>query len=63
MTKRNYLKALRGGPMAILGVSTVFTVGTIVYSHYAQVRDKAEMRAGVERDKILLREKRRRDAQ
>ncbi len=63
MIKRNTLKALRGGPMAILGVSTLFTVGTIVYSHYAQVRDKAEMRAGVERDKILLREKRKRDAQ
>ncbi len=63
MTIRNNLKALRGGPILILGVSTIFTFGTIIYSHYAQVRDKAEMRAGVERDKMLLREKRRRDAQ
>eukprot|EP00592_Proboscia_alata_P012786 CAMPEP_0194394614 /NCGR_PEP_ID=MMETSP0174-20130528/123951_1 /TAXON_ID=216777 /ORGANISM="Proboscia alata, Strain PI-D3" /LENGTH=55 /DNA_ID=CAMNT_0039190429 /DNA_START=792 /DNA_END=959 /DNA_ORIENTATION=- len=35
------------------------SLGAIVYSHYSQVRDKAEMRAGVERDKERLRIKRR----
>jgi len=37
----------------------VGSLGAIVYSHYSQVRDKAEMRAGVERDKERLRIKRR----
>ena len=45
--------------MVVLGVTTVGAVGAIVYSHYAQVRDKAEMRAGVERDKERLRLKRK----
>jgi PET assembly of cytochrome c oxidase, mitochondrial len=49
----------RGGPPWIVGVVAVGTVGTIYYSHYAQVRDKAVMRAGVERDKERLRVMRR----
>jgi len=30
-------------------------VSAVTYSHYAQIRDKAVMRAGVERDKERLR--------
>ena len=47
------------GPAVILGVTTVATVGAIIYSHYSQVRDKAIMREGVERDKERMRAKRR----
>jgi len=43
------------GPLAAMGLVLLGTVGAISYSHYAQVRDKAVMRAGVERDKERLR--------
>jgi len=33
------------------------------YSHYAQTRDRANMRAGVERDKERLRQKQRQKQQ
>jgi PET assembly of cytochrome c oxidase, mitochondrial len=49
----------RGGPPWIVAVVAAGTMGTIYYSHYAQVRDKAVMRAGVERDKERLRMMRR----
>jgi hypothetical protein len=59
----------RGGPptthppygtmMVVLLVSS----SAVVYSHYAQRRDKAIMRAGVERDKERLRITRQRQAQ
>eukprot|EP00590_Aulacoseira_subarctica_P012174 CAMPEP_0172414728 /NCGR_PEP_ID=MMETSP1064-20121228/1366_1 /TAXON_ID=202472 /ORGANISM="Aulacoseira subarctica , Strain CCAP 1002/5" /LENGTH=71 /DNA_ID=CAMNT_0013151533 /DNA_START=24 /DNA_END=239 /DNA_ORIENTATION=+ len=52
-------RALRGGPIVILGVTSACTIGTIAYSHYAQVKEKKEMRAGVERDKQYLKEKRK----
>lgn len=55
----DYFRALRGGPIIILGVTSACSVGTIVYSHYAQVKEKKEMRAGVERDKQYLKEKRK----
>ena len=31
------------------------SAGAVTYSHYAQLRDKAVMRSGVERDKERLR--------
>eukprot|EP00977_Amphora_coffeiformis_P027660 scaffold34630_cov185-Amphora_coffeaeformis.AAC.6 len=40
---------------AVVGVS----VGAVLYSHYAQVRDKNVMREGVERDKERVRMLRR----
>ena len=40
-----------GTMMFVITISTL----AIVYSHYAQKRDKAIMRAGVERDKERLR--------
>ena len=58
-TRISPLRALRGGPTVILGVTTIGAVGAIIYSHYAQLRDKAEMRTGVERDKERLRLKRK----
>lgn len=39
----------------VVGVS----VGAVVYSHYAQVRDKNVMKEGVERDKERVRMMRR----
>jgi hypothetical protein len=50
----------RGGPAIAIGLATGSAIGAIVYSHYAQVRDKAEMRAGVERDKERLRMRKKR---
>jgi PET assembly of cytochrome c oxidase, mitochondrial len=49
----------RRGPPWIVGVVALGTVGAIYYSHYAQERDKAVMRAGVERDKERLKIMRR----
>jgi len=44
-----------GGPAVAMGLTSTILVGAVVFSHYAQVRDKADMRAGVERDKERLR--------
>jgi len=49
----------KGGPAITIGIVTLFTIGAIGYSHYTQVRDKAVMREGVERDKERLRARRR----
>ena len=46
--------AIRAPIMAVALASAV-TLGAIIYSHYAQERDKRVMRAGVERDKERLR--------
>ena len=51
------------GPAVAVGITSTIAIGAIVYSHYAQVRDKEVMRAGVERDKQRLREKRRQQPQ
>ena len=45
------------GPAIILGVTSSITLYAIFYSHFQQVRDKAVMRAGVERDKERIRMK------
>jgi len=49
----------RGGPAIALGLTTTVTLSAIFYSHFAQVRDKAAMRAGVERDRERIRLKRK----
>ena len=49
----------RGGPAYAISLTTVSAIGAVVYSHYAQVRDKNVMKAGVERDRQRLRQKRR----
>jgi len=49
----------RGGAAVVLSVTSLATIGAIVYSHYAQVRDRKVMREGVERDKERLAWKRR----
>ncbi len=46
------------GPKLVLGLTTLMSVGAVVYSHYSQVEEKAIMRAGVERDKERMRMKR-----
>jgi hypothetical protein len=49
----------RRGPAVTLGVVSLVTCGAVAYSHYAQVREKEVMRAGVERDKERVRRIRR----
>lgn len=45
------LRKLPRSPAIVLGVTSSVTLYAIYYSHFQQVRDKAVMRAGVERDK------------
>jgi PET assembly of cytochrome c oxidase, mitochondrial len=45
----------RGGPAVAMVLVLSATASAVVYAHYAQVRDKTVMRAGVERDKERLR--------
>lgn len=45
----------RGRPAVTMLVVVAGSISAVAYSHYAQVRDKAVMRAGVERDKERLR--------
>jgi PET assembly of cytochrome c oxidase, mitochondrial len=45
----------RGGPAVAMVVVVSAALSAVVYAHYSQVRDKAVMRAGVERDKERLR--------
>lgn len=43
------------GPAIVMGLVSSATLYAIFYSHFQQVRDKAVMRAGVERDKERIR--------
>jgi len=52
------LSSIPRGPKFVVGVTTFVTIGSIYYSHYAQVRDKQTMREGVQRDKERMRMKR-----
>jgi hypothetical protein len=45
----------RKGPAVTMGIVTLIASGAVAYSHYAQVREKEVMRAGVERDKERVR--------
>ena len=49
----------RGGPAIVFGLTIVAAGGAIAYSHVSQVEERKVMRAGVERDKERLRQKRR----
>ena len=55
----------RRGPAVILGIVSLIASGAVAYYHYAQVREKEVIRAGVERDKERVRRIRRkhRDAE
>ena len=53
------MKPNNKGPFVALMTTSIFCIGAIMYSHYAQVRDKEEMRDGVRRDKERLKIKRR----
>lgn len=44
-----------GPAQMTMGVVLLLSVSAVAYSHYAQVRDRKVMRAGVERDKERLR--------
>jgi hypothetical protein len=48
----------RGGPAIAIGLTSLAAVSAIAYSHISQVEEKKVMRAGVERDKERLRQRR-----
>jgi hypothetical protein len=48
----------RGGAAVAMGLASLAAVGAIVYNHVSQVEERKVMRAGVERDKERLRQKR-----
>jgi len=54
-TSTNHRMLPRGGPALVMAAAVGMFVSAVTYSHYAQIRDKAVMRAGVERDKERLR--------
>jgi PET assembly of cytochrome c oxidase, mitochondrial len=43
------------GPIIVMISVVSITIGSVLYSHYAQIRDHSVMKAGVERDKERLR--------
>mmetsp|Transcript_8953 Transcript_8953/g.19349 ORF Transcript_8953/g.19349 Transcript_8953/m.19349 type:complete len:82 (+) Transcript_8953:223-468(+) len=49
----------RGGPAIVMGVTSLAALGAVFYSHDSQVRDRETMKAGVERDKERIRQKRK----
>jgi hypothetical protein len=56
----------RGGPAVAVVVAVTAFASAVGYSHYQQVRDKAVMKAGVERDRErlrMLRDQRKRERQ
>lgn len=52
---RRYSIIPRGGPALALGMVISASIVAVAYSHYAQVRERQTMRAGIERDKEMLR--------
>jgi hypothetical protein len=48
----------RGGPAVAIGITSAIAIGAVAYSHYSQVADRNVMKAGVERDKERIRQKR-----
>ena len=50
--------AIPTGPKLVVGLTTVATLGAIVWSHYSQVRDKQAMKEGVKRDKERIKMRR-----
>ena len=48
----------KGGAAYTIGFTTIAAIGAIIYSHQSQVNERKVMRAGVERDKERIRQKR-----
>jgi hypothetical protein len=48
----------RRGPAVAFGLTILAASGAIAYSHVSQTEERKIMRAGVERDKARLRQKR-----
>lgn len=55
ITKPSIRRIIPSGPTVAISITTSIAIGAVFYTHYAQTRDKKEMRAGVERDKERLR--------
>ena len=49
----------RGGPAVVMGSTCLAALGAVFYSHDSQVRDRESMKAGVQRDKERIRQKRK----
>ena len=49
----------KGGPARTMVVVLGASISAVLYSHYAQVRDRQVMKAGVQRDKERLKQLRR----
>ncbi len=49
----------RGGPAVMVGTTFLAALGAVFYSHDSQVRDRESMKAGVQRDKERIRQKRK----
>ena len=49
----------RGGPAVVMGTTFLAAIAAVFYSHDSQVRDRESMKAGVQRDKERLRQKRK----
>ena len=49
----------RGGPAVVVGTTFLAALGAVFYSHDSQVRDRESMKAGVQRDKERIRQKRK----
>ena len=48
----------QGGAAVAMGIASLAAVGAVAYNHISQVEERKVMRAGVERDKERLRQKR-----
>jgi hypothetical protein len=49
----------RGGPAIVMGMTSLLALGAVFYSHDSQVRDRELMKAGVQRDRERIRQKRK----
>jgi hypothetical protein len=47
------------GPAVVMLTTSLVAIGAVMYSHESQIRDRESMKAGVERDKERIKQKRK----
>jgi len=47
------------GPAIVMLTTSLVAIGAVMYSHESQIRDRESMKAGVERDKERIKQKRK----
>ena len=47
------------GPAIVMLTTSLVAIGAVIYSHESQIRDRELMKAGVERDKERIKQKRK----